>query len=192
MDSKFFTLIRPFLSTIDDGRFFRRPVVWLYMLMACINVLLPFYFLYLAIEHRFFDSQAIVIFVLGIVWLAIVFACWLGFQIWWNRKDKVILSAQPEDDFVAIPVFSHFVQTLGEWMGTWIAVVGFVFALLVTILLGKDGYYLGREIGLGFFSFSAASIILMPVYGFLIIIVTRFFAEAFKALVAIANNTKKN
>jgi hypothetical protein len=191
MDSKFFNLIAPFLSTIDDGRFFRKPVMWLYMLMALINVIIPFFLLYRSIENRFFDSPAIFIFVLSLVWLAIAFACWVGFQIWWDRKDKVNLSSTPQDDFVAIPVFSHFVQTLGEWLGTWIAIVGFVFALLATILLGKEGYYLGREIGLGFFSFSAMSIILMPVYGFLIVIVTRFFAEAFKALVAIANNTKR-
>ena len=192
MDSKFFKFINPFLSMIDDGRFFRKPVLWLYMLMAFINLILPFYLLYRAIENRFFDSTAIVIFVLGMVWLAIVFACWVGFQIWWNRKDHVNLSSTPQDDFVAIEIFTHFVQTLGEWLGTWIAMVGFVFALLATILLGREGYYLGKEIGLGFFSFSAMSIILMPVYGFLIVVVTRFFADVFKALVAIANNTRRS
>jgi hypothetical protein len=36
------------------------------------------------------------------------------------------------------------------------------------------------------------SIILMPIYGFLIIVATRFLAEQFRALVSIANNTKKN
>jgi len=192
MDSKFFTFIRPFLRTMDDGSFFRKPVMWLYVLMALVNLILPFYLLYRAIEHRFFDSPAVYIFVLSIVWLAILFACWVGFQLWWDRKDKVSLSAKPEDDFVAIPVFAHFVQTSGEWLGTWIAIVGFVFALLATILLGKEGYYLGSQVGLGFFSISAASIILMPVYGFLIVLVTRVMAEALKALVAIANNTKRH
>lgn len=191
MDNKLFNFIAPYLSAIDDGRFFRKPVMWLYILMAIINLIIPLYLLYRALENRFFDSPAKVVFVLILVWVTIAFACWVGFQIWWDRKDKVNLFSTPEDDFVAIPVFSHFVQTLGEWLGTWIAIVGFVFSLLTTIILGQEGYYLGKEIGLGFFNISALSIILLPVYGFLIVIVTRFFAEAFKALVSIANNTKR-
>jgi hypothetical protein len=35
-------------------------------------------------------------------------------------------------------------------------------------------------------------IILMPIYGFLIIVATRFLAEQFRALSSIANNTRKN
>jgi len=34
--------------------------------------------------------------------------------------------------------------------------------------------------------------ILMPIYGFLIIVTTRFLAEQFRALASIANNTRKN
>jgi hypothetical protein len=191
MDNKFFTFIAPFLSAIDDGRFFRKPVVSLYESIAVVNLIVPFYVLYRAIENGVFDAQAKYIFVFILVWITIAVVSWVGFQIWWNRKDKVNLSSASDDEFITIPVFSHFVQTLGEWLGIWVAVVGFVFSLLAAILLGRDGYYLGKEIGLGFFNFNVTSIILMPIYGFLIVIVTRFFAEASRALVAIANNTKK-
>jgi hypothetical protein len=126
------------------------------------------------------------------VLITIAFACWIGFQIWWDRKDKIDIISSSQDDFIAIPVFSHFVQTLGEWLGTWVAIVGFVFSLLTTIILGGEGAYLSQGLGPWFLNISAISIILMPIYGFLIVISARVFAEALRALVSIANNTKKS
>ncbi len=191
MANKFFNFIDPFLSIIDNGKLFRKPFSWLYAVIAVINLLLPFYILYLAIANKVFGAPAKIVFVFILVWLTVLLASWIGFQIWWNRKDKINASSSLGDDFIATPVFSHFVQTFGEWLGTWIGLVGFVFALLVTIILGSEGYYLSRQLGLGFLGLSAISIILMPLYGFLIIIISRFLAEQFRALVSIANNTKK-
>lgn len=207
MENRFFNFIAPYLSVIDSGKFFRRPFSWLYSVIAIINLLLPFYLLYMFIEKGILKSilnfPANVVFVFIMVWLTIAVASWFGFQIWWDRKNKVYLSTSIGDDFVATPVFSHFIQTLGEWVGTWIALVGFVFALLAniilgreglglaTLMLGREGDYLSERLGLGFLNSDLMSIILMPVYGFLIVIISRFFAEVFRALVAIANNTKK-
>jgi len=188
----FFNFIAPYLSTIDDGRFFRKPIIWLYSLIAVINIVIPFYILYLAIENQTFQLPGKFIFVFISVLITIAFACWIGFQIWWDRKDKIDIISSSQDDFIAIPVFSHFVQTLGEWLGTWVAIVGFAFSLLSTIILGRDGAYLSQGLGLWFLNISAISIILMPIYGFLIVISARVFAEALRALVSIANNTKKS
>lgn len=188
----FFDFIAPYLSAIDDGRFFRKPMMWLYTLIAVINIIIPFYILYHAIENQIFQAPAKFIIVFILVFMAIAFSCWIGFQIWWDRKDKIDIISLPQDDFVAIPVFSHFVQTLGEWAGTWVAIVGFIFSLLATIILGQEGNYLSQVFGLWFLNISAISIILMPIYGFLIVISARVFAEALRALVSIANNTKKS
>jgi zinc-ribbon domain len=187
----FLNFIAPYLSTIDDGRFFRQPMKWLYTFIAFINIVIPFYILYLAIENRIFQAPGKFIIVFILVLITIAFTCWIGFQIWWDRKDKVDITSSSKDDFVAIPVFSHFVQTLGEWAGTWVAIVGFIFSLLATIILGQEGAYLSQGLGLWFINISATSIILMPIYGFLIIISARVFAEALRAIVSIANNTKK-
>ena len=188
----FFNFIASYLSTIDDGRFFRKPIIWLYSLIAVINIVIPFYILYLAIKNQTFQLPGKFIFVFISVLITIAFACWIGFQIWWDRKDKIDIISSSQDDFIAIPVFSHFVQTLGEWLGTWVAIVGFVFSLLTTIILGGEGAYLSQGLGLWFLNISAISIILMPIYGFLIVISARVFAEALRALVSIANNTKKS
>lgn len=192
MDNKFFTFIKPYLSFIDNGHLFRKPFSWLYVLLAIINLLLPFYILYQAVDNRIFDSPAKIIIVFLLVWIIIAIAGWISFQIWWDRKSKVIITSSEGDEFVATPVFSHLIQTLGEWFGTWIGVVGFSVALLTTLILGNEGYYFSGQIGIGFMRSGFLNIILMPVWGFLIIVSTRFLAEQFRALSSIANNTRKS
>jgi len=191
MQNKFFSFIAPYLTFIDTGKFFRRPFSWLYTVIAILNLIFPFFILYRAIDGGIFRTPAKFVIVFILVWFTITFACWLGFQIWWDRKNKLNFTSETRDDFITTPIFSHFIQTAGEWLGTWIAVVGFVFSLLATIFLGREGYYMSRQIGLGFFNIGLLSIILMPIYGYLLIIISRFFAEQFRALVSIANNTRK-
>jgi hypothetical protein len=192
MDNKFFTFIKPYLSFIDNGHLYRKPFSWLYVILAVINLLLPIYVFYQAIKNQVFDSPAKYVIVFLLVWIIIAFASWISFQLWWDRKSKVINTSIESDEFVATPVFSHFIQTLGEWIGTWIGIVGFGTALLTTIILGEEGNSLSEQLGFGFMEVGFLSIILMPIYGFLIIVATRFLAEQFRALVSIANNTKKN
>lgn len=103
-------------------------------------------------------------------------------------------SSKQGDDFIAIPVFSDFIQTVGEWAGTWIAVVGGLLSLLLSLILGDDMFLMNRALGFGFgfLDFSFMGIVLFPIYGFLIVIVARVVAEVYRALAAIANNTKKS
>ncbi|MFR4025738.1 MAG: hypothetical protein ACLTZY_08565 [Alistipes indistinctus] len=101
-------------------------------------------------------------------------------------------SSKQGDDFIAIPVFSDFIQTAGEWAGTWIAVVGGLLSLLLSLILGDDMFLMNRALGFGFLDFSFMGIVLFPIYGFLIVIVARVVAEVYRALAAIANNTKKS
>ena len=192
MDGKFFTFIKPYLSFIDNGHLFRKPFSWLYVLLAVINLILPIFIFYQAVSNQVFDSPAKYVIVFLLVWIIIAFASWVSFQLWLDRRSKVISTSVESDQFVATPVFSHFIQTLGEWLGTWIGIVGFGVALLTTIILGGEGNYLWEQLGLGFIGAGFLSIILMPIYGFLIIVTTRFLAEQFRALSSIANNTKKN
>ncbi|MCE5195215.1 MAG: hypothetical protein LLF28_07205 [Nitrospiraceae bacterium] len=191
MDNKFFNAIAPYLSFIDNGGMFRKPFKWLYMIISAINIIWPIYILYIALDSNIFHSAGKVVFVFILMWLTIAFAGWMSFQLWWNRSNKVEQTSSGSNDFVATPVFSHFIQTLGEWAGIWVGFVGFVFALLATIILGQQGAYIGQMMGLSFLKTGVWSIILMPVYGFLIIILARFFAEQWRTVVSIAINTKR-
>jgi hypothetical protein len=187
-----FLSIRPFINYIDNGLLFRNPFSWLYALLAVVNLILPIYIVYQAADNRIFDAPTKFIIVFLLLWIIIAFASWVSFQLWWDRKSKVISTSSEGDEFVATPVFSHLIQTIGEWLGTWIGIVGFSVALLTTLILGDEGYYLSRQLGLGFMKTGFFFIILMPIYGFLIIVATRFLAEQFRALSSIANNTRKN
>lgn len=192
MKNKFFTFISPYLNFIDRGDMFRKPFSWLYALLAIINLLVPFITLFWAIEKNIFeygDSKVLITFFF--VWIIIAFASWVSFQLWWDRRIKVTQTTIEGDEFIATPVFSHYIQTLGEWIGTWVGIVGTAISLSFTIIMGDVGNYLLQDFDIPFFEAGIASIILMPIYGFLIIVFGRFLAETFRALSSIANNTKK-
>ncbi len=191
MDNKFFTFIKPYLSFIDNGHLYRKPFSWLYALFAVINLILPIYVFYRAADYNIFASPAKFIIVFLLIWVIIAFASWVSFQLWWDRKTKITTTSVEGDEFVATPVFSHLIQTIGEWLGTWIGIVGFSVGLLATLILGDDANYLFDQIGVSFLKTGFLFVILMPISGFLIIVSTRFLAEQFRALSSIANNTKK-
>ena len=191
MENKLLTFIRPYLSFIDNGHFFRKPFRWLYTLLAIVNLLIPIYVFYQASDNRIFDSPAKFVIVFLLLWVIVAFAGWVGFQLWWDRKSKIDMSSTAGDEFIATPALSHFIQTLGEWIGTWIGLVGFGFALLTTIILGDEGYDIEESLGIPYLNTGWMAILTMPIVGFLIIVFSRFLAEQIKALSAIANNTKK-
>jgi hypothetical protein len=185
-----FLSIRPFINYIDNGLLFRNPFSWLYMLFAVINLIVPIYVFYKAADNGIFDAEGKFIIVFLTIWLIILFVSWVSFQLWWDRKTKVKTISVEGDEFVATPILSHLIQTIGEWLGIWISIVGFSVALLTTIILGDESNYFSRQ--LGFVETDTIFIIQMPFYGFCIIVLTRFLAESFKALSSIANNTRKN
>lgn len=191
MNSIFFNFLKPYLNYIDEGKIYREPFNWLYSILAVLNLIFPLYVLYLAIDNNIFDAGAKFIIVFLLIWIVIAFAGWIGFQIWWDRKNRVASISSDKDEFVATPVFSHFIQTSGEWLGTWIAIVGFGTAVLTTIFLGDEARFFVNATGIGFLGTGFIAIFLMPIYGFLIIIASRFLSELFRAIAAIANNTKK-
>ena len=198
MTDKLLHFIEPYLSYIDSGKLYRKPFSWLYILCAVFNAILPFYVLYKVIDSGIFKyaeggGAAKLFFAFALIWLVLCVACWFGFQIWWNRKDKVLLTSDEGSEFPATPVISHFIQTFGEWLGTYIAVIGFGVSFFGTLFLGSDAYQLSRAMDLpfnsGFTGFGG--VVLFPIMGFAIIVVFRYFAELCRCLASIANNTKK-
>jgi len=182
----FFNFAGPYLDYIGKGNIF----TLVYIVMAVLNLLLPFIILYKVIDSGFFGYfGAKGVFTFIFAWIVIVFACWIGFQIWWNRRTKVSVISTSE--FVATPIFSEILQTSGEWLGTFIGIVGAGVGLIATIALGNDANDFFSIIGMGFLNYGALVIIIGPVIGFFIIILFRFFAEQLRILAALANNTKE-
>ena len=190
MQSKFFTFIRPYLAFLDSGDFYRKPFSWLYFLIAVLNLNFPVYLLLQAIDLGLFDAPAKSVIVFLLIWLILLFAGWVSFQIWWDRRLQVVATSAEGDDFVATPVYCHFIKTVGEWAGTWIGIVGFFVFLLVRLSLeSEEGRILNEIVPVA--DLALIWIFLMPVIGYLIVVSAKFIAEQSAALAAIANNTRK-
>ena len=184
------------MGYIDSGKMFRQPIGYLYLALAILNALLPVYIMYKAIDRDFFDNpydspiygKIVTVFI--ILWLIIAIAGWVSFQLWWDRKTKVNETSKEGDEFVAIPVYSHFVQTFGEWAGTWFAVVGFFFGIFTELV--SESRMIGSFVPGGFLRGGGIEGAIMAlIAGYLIIVLTRALAEMLRAVVSIANNTRK-
>lgn len=176
---------KPYLDFIGKGKLF----TIVYTIMAIINLLLPFIIIYNVIDSGLFGSgEAKIIFAFIFSWIVIVFACWIGFQLWWNRKAKV--KNFEDSEFIVTPIFSEIFQTFGEWLGTLIGIIGAGVGLIATIMLGDYADYLFQAIGMSFMPSGITAVVAGPLIGFVIIILSRFVAEQMRLLVALVNNTK--
>ncbi|MBF0235811.1 MAG: hypothetical protein HQK65_22670 [Desulfamplus sp.] len=192
LENKIFTFPKLYLSTIDNGSFFRKPFSFLYGLIAILNIYIPIHIIIMAIDNNIFNAPFKFVLVFLLLLFAIILASFFGFHIWWDRNDKIGISSE-QHDFIATHVFSNLIQTTGEFIGTWIGLVGFTLSLSAWIFLsGQEGSQLSRMMGIPLSDFGIAGVMIMPIIGYLIIILSKFLSEQFKALAAIANNTSKN
>jgi hypothetical protein len=190
MNGPFFNFIKPALDYLDSGRFFREPMSWLYTILAICNLLLPLVVLGLAIEENLFRNQGKFILGFLLIWVLILGAAWVGFQIWWDRRKKVTSSSQQGDEFVASLAFAHFIQTYGEWYGTMMAIVGTGGTFIGYLIMGEQATYLFRQIPILNMANSWLMVLIWPIAGYLIVVAFRFVAELIRALGAIANHTR--
>jgi hypothetical protein len=184
--SPFFQFSKPYLDFIGKGKIFG----FVYYIMAVINLLLPFGIISTIIEQRAFSFGAKFTFALIFSWLVITFACWIGLQLWWNRRTKIVNSTSSE--FIATLCFSDIFQTFGEWIGTMLGIIGAGVGLIALIFLRRDAGYLFQLIGLNFMATYGPIVIIFggPITGFFIIVISRFLAEQLRLFASLANNSK--
>lgn len=192
MDDKLLSFLDPVWRYIDNGSFFREPFRWLYIAIAALNLLFPFVVIFLSVESgifKYMPGGAIFAFVLVFILLLALGA--MSFLLWMNRQKKLKEMLHEKNEFVAIPMVSHFIQTLGEWMGFYIGIFGCVASLLFMLFGGGD--MMGRVIGDSLLPLGTGivMVIVYPIMGFLIVVSARLLAELYRALASIANNTKR-
>jgi len=181
--NKVVSFVKLALGYIDSGNFFRAPVKGFYVLLAVLSVLAPFYLLYLFFtEVEVTVWKALVLLLCGVV---VVAGGAVTALMWWYRKDQLATMVAEEDDFPVTPIMTHLMRTAGEASGFFVGIVLFLCALVLWVLGGD----LLRGVLPGFKGF--VSLFLLPVIGFLIVLVTRFNAETLYALAATASNTKR-
>jgi len=185
-EKPFFSFSMPYLDFIDKSKIYSL----IYFVMAVINLIIPFIILYRVIDSGFFKYvEAKYIFAFVLSWIVIVFACWIGFQLWWNRRNKIVEIGTSE--FSATLIFSEILQTSGEWIGTLTGIIGAGAGLIATIFLGSDINDLFRMIGLGKLALGPAIIVAGPIIGFAIIILFRFLAEQLRLFASLVNHTRE-
>jgi len=187
-DSPFFAFSKPYLDFIGKGKIFG----FVYYVMAALNFLIPFAVIYTTIDAGAFKYAdyfgAKFIFAIILSWLVIIFASWIGLQLWWNRRVRFVNTSSSE--FVATMCFSDIFQTFGEWIGTMFGILGAGVGFIALIFLGEHAGSLFSMIGMDFLGSGAVIIITGPVAGFFIIVISRFLAEQIRLFASLVNNTK--
>lgn len=131
MNNKFFAFFESVWGYIDKGSFFREPFKWLYGVISFLNLLFPLFVIYNVSVSGAFDFMSggeVVACIL--VFLLFIFLGIMSFSLWMNRLKKLKFTFDDKNDFIAIPVVSHFIQTVGEWVGFYIGVGGCIASLL--------------------------------------------------------------
>ena len=183
--SPFTNFAKPYLDFIGKGKLF----YFVYVVMAVVNLLLPFVIIVMAVRSGFFDmGGSNFVFAFMLSWIVIAFACWIGFQLWWARKGRVKLLENSE--FVVTHIFSEILQTFGEWVGTLMGIIGAGVGLIAAMFLGDYAHHLFRSIGMGFMPSGIIVVAACPLLGFFIMIISRFIAEQMRLLATLVNNTR--
>lgn len=120
--------------------------------------------------------------------LTVILASFFVFRVYWSRA-KDFLSSSQGNDFFIIPAISHLIKTLGEVAFTICATSPIAFVFMQFDVLFRGGGY--GSIGPDFGSVVIIGVIAVPLYGYGLMIASKFVAESLSALAAIANNTAR-
>lgn len=179
---KYCKYIDTYLSLIDSGKLFWRVFFWIFAIIAILSLAGPVLLLIIELGDGMLSSPYLLSSIL--TWLFVALAGLVSFRVWWNRKNQIRDIAKKSSEFIMIPLFAHFLQTFGEALGVIIAIIGFGNGLISTLFRGIPLFP-------GFDLPSIALVVIMPVIGFFVVVLSRAMAESCKALVTVAINTKR-
>jgi hypothetical protein len=162
-------IVKPYLGFIDTNVLFKKPVS---CLCAIISLLIPVYVLSQFIQLGLFKKgvyeheKGIIASVLIVAILA--FAGIFGALIWWHRR-----IIRDEGGHKWYGNFRRFIQTIGEWLGTFIAISVFGCILVLMIFLNKEYHYITSFISASIPGVNIVTALYGPIAGFIIIIATK-------------------
>lgn len=193
MDNRLFAFFDSLWDYIDSGKFYRNPFSLVYIAIASLNLLFPIHVIYTIIRSGVFEYiSGGKVFAFIFIFFLLIFLGLMSFHLWINRQQKIQEYFGNDNEFIVIPIVSHFIQTLGEWLGFYLGIGGCVISL-VFVIFGFNEYIIGEALGNSLLPMgtSLVTVIIYPIMGFLIVVAGRLIAELYKVLTSIANNTKK-
>lgn len=186
---------------VGSTDFFRTPLSFFYLVIGVLNLAAPLYLGYDLLKGEslnvgLLDLPAKMAIVVTLYWIILLVAGWISFELWRSRVKRLPTAADDQDEFAATPLYAHLVRTSGEWLGLWVATVGFLggglmqLAMLTDMMERRDAEALMSALGLP--SPGLALAIGAPIVGYLLVFSTRALAETISALTAVANNTRRS
>ena len=163
---------------IDNGSFFKDPISIIYRLIAFITMIFPLYLLLKAYDSGFLSSHTegkLLALALMLIFLAVPI-CWVAGSIWWYRSRELSTITKGNSYFVTTPIFAHLLRTCGEAYGMLFCVLGCVVNVFLSIF--DVDLFLFR-----FIDYGTKGVIMCPLVGYFIIIITRFLSELIQAAV---------
>lgn len=163
---------------IDNGSFFKDPISIIYRLIAFITMIFPLYLLLKAYDSGFLSSHTegkLLALALMLIFLAVPI-CWVSGSIWWYRSRELSTITKGSSYFVTTPIFAHLLRTCGEAYGMLFCVLGCVVNVFLSIF--DVDLFLFR-----FIDYGTKGVIMCPLVGYFIIIITRFLSELIQAAV---------
>jgi len=160
-------MISPFLNFLDNNVLFRKPVS---CLAAIISLLIPVSVLIMFVQFGIFKSNDVgLVFACIFILAVLIFAGFFGALIWWYRR---IVRDEGPDWYKNI---RRFIQTAGEWLGTFTAISVFGIVIVLMIFMSENYEAITGLIPFPVPSLNIAAAIAGPIGGFLIIIATKIF-----------------
>lgn len=185
--------ITKLLDYIDDGRFFREPLVYLYRIIGALCILpaigLLFYMCSDAGEYLKFTLGSVVsMIVLFIVTLAAgVFSCFL----WFNRANKLQNKVEANSEMVVMPLCADLLQTMLECSGLQVMLFYPLFLLYYGIIgqalspLTSSSEYIVIFVGTLLFA------VLLVLLGYILVLASHYVGESIRAIAIIVNDLRK-
>jgi hypothetical protein len=157
-------LVKQYLKFIDTNVLFKKPISCLH---AIISLLFPVFVLGLFIQYRIFDSSGKYVVAAILILIILGFAGVFGALIWWHRR------INRDDGIKFYPNFRRFIQTVGEWLGTFLAISVFGSVFILLIFLSDDYNLIAGILPFSTPGISIAMAFYGPIGGFIIIIITK-------------------
>ena len=196
-----------FLSLIDSGKFFTRPMRWLYVVFAILSLVptvLVLYYLYEAgvdgiLGHakgwvKFSGYLFCIVFALFVIIAGV-----LMFYYWMDRSRKVTQVVNEGDQIVAMPVWAHLVQSLMESWGVYVclvppigAVLFYVWGLISGFQVVNGHFEFGDYVKTLFVGIVALALFIFVCFlvSYIVILLAHFIGESIRVRAQIANDVR--
>lgn len=179
--------LSPLMRSFDNGRFFLSTAKTLIDIVVTTFLLSQPFQAYLLMENHSLagstKEEKTIELISAIIWVIIAA---FSFGYWMKRNKKLDRLFGSSDEFVVLPMSTYILQWIGEWLGI-VLIIGGIFAVVVSSLGVETSSFTLNVITYYGWMGGIIAILLSVI----VIFVFRLIAEKLRALVAIANNTKR-